>query len=182
MNNLILISGRDFEMKNVEKGPVLKTRIKGFSLVLYYSNDCQYCSDYIKLFKVIGKYFNQCQYCIINVSKNKNLVKASTQTICPIEYVPLIIFYVDGMPYIKYEGPADLNNIVSFLSELINHLMEQKMKQKQNNKPTFSLGIPVGSKYFNSKSNKIPEFCIAHPFNDLKKCYVDYSNAYGNKK
>ena len=76
-----------------------------------------------------------------------NIVHMSKQTISPIGFVPLIVYHVDGRPFMKYNGDADGNQIVQFIVDV-----------------TEKLGADAKSKFYEDKINqqdkekKIPEY------------------------
>ena len=89
------------------------------------------------------------------------------ETIARIDYVPYILLYVQGKPFMKYNGPHDINELKRFVVEVAKNL--------QNNQ-TF-----CPDKVKDDKRG-IPEFCVGHPlYGDEKKCYLEFSKAYGDK-
>ena len=50
MSGLLFLNSDDFNVLNGEKGKILSTEIKGFSLILFYSTQCEYCKKLIPIF------------------------------------------------------------------------------------------------------------------------------------
>ena len=48
-----------------------------------------------------------CQFGMINVNKNKNIIRLSKQTISQITFVPYIILFINGKPFMRYDGPIN---------------------------------------------------------------------------
>jgi hypothetical protein len=107
-----------------------------------------------------------CQFGMINVSTNKNVVRMSNNTIAPITYVPYIIFYINGRPFMRYQGPYDINEIRKFVIAVAENVQN---KQKFNPKEVRE----------SSKGN-IPAYSIGHPIKgQFKKiCYINFDGAY----
>jgi hypothetical protein len=63
---------------------------------------------------------------MINVNKleNRRVVQLSNQTIVPITYVPDIILYVDGIPYMRYDGTHDIQSIKTFIVDIYQRLQK----------------------------------------------------------
>jgi len=89
----------------------------------------------------------------------------SAKTIAPVKYVPYIVLYIEGKPYMRYNGPHDSLQIRRFIMEIANKIQS---KQKFSSE--------------NIKKNKkgIPEYSIGHPLcgEDSKVCYLEFDNAY----
>ena len=164
MSGLLFLCSDDFSITTGSKGNILCHSIPGFSLILFYSTQCTHCKKIIPIFKKLPGTIGGCQFCIVNVSSNKNCVRMSKETIAPINYVPYIVLYIQGKPFMRYNGPHDDQEIRRFVIEVAN---------KVQNKQTFSKE--------NVKDNKkgIPEFTTGHPLcgkDDV--CYLDFDTAY----
>jgi hypothetical protein len=111
---------------------------------------------------------------MINVSSNKQCITISKNTIAPITYVPYIILYFNGKPYMVYKGPYDANEIRRFVLEVAGNLQKKqkfaeapKQVQKGGHKktiPDYTVGIPV---YGQGNAVTYLDFEIAYP--DEKK-------------
>jgi thiol-disulfide isomerase/thioredoxin len=145
MSGLLFLSIDDFKILKGTKGNILCHSIEGFSLILFYSTQCPHCQKLIPIFKKLPGSIGGCQFGMINIStsQNKKLIKISKETIAPIEYVPHIILFVNGKPFMRYQGPPDGDTIRKFVLEIA---------QKVNNKQKFSnetvkedprVGIPL---------------------------------------
>jgi hypothetical protein len=101
---------------------------------------------------------------MVNISQNTDLVKMSKETIAPLEYVPDIILYINGKPFIKYNGAKTENDIKNFIVEVSKNL---------NNKQHFS------NPQQKQEDEAIPGYCLGVPKCDGDVCYLTYENAYG---
>jgi len=168
MSGLLFLSSDDFTVNKGSKGNILCQSIPGFSLILFYSTQCVYCQTLIPIFKTLPGTIGGCQFGMINVSSNKKCVQMSKDTIAPISYVPYIVLYIQGKPFMRYNGPHDISEIRRFVLEVAN-----KVQSKQKFAPEVV------------KENKkgIPEYSSGRPLcgEDDKVCYLPFDDAYGDK-
>ena len=106
--------------------------------------------------------------CMINVSKNKEIVKLSKETIAPITYVPYVILYHNGKPYMRYDGPCDLKSIQDFIVEVANSIQSRQSFTNDNKKEDLS------------KEKFIPAYTVGVPKPGGRDdvCYLEYDDAY----
>jgi thiol-disulfide isomerase/thioredoxin len=154
--SLLFLSSDDFSVfrDNQSEKNLLCHDISGFSLVLFYSNHCEYCGYLIPIFKTLPNILKGCHFAMINVSQNQQIIQMSNYTITPLEYVPYIILYIDGKPYMRYDGAPDLNDIRSFIIEISNsfqnkfnrqdrHEDNKNVKNVQGSIPSYTIGVPL---------------------------------------
>jgi thiol-disulfide isomerase/thioredoxin len=151
MSGLLFLSSEDFTITKGTKGNILCQSIPGFSLILFYSTQCTHCQTLIPIFKKIPGSIGGCQFGMINVSSNKACIRMSKNTIAPITYVPYIILYINGRPFMRYQGPHDAEKIKQFVFEVAQKVRnKQKFSDDKNVKedprggiPAYSLGTPL---------------------------------------
>ena len=169
MTGLLFLTTDDFQIQRGSKGNIMCTNIQGFSLILFYSTQCEHCQSLIPIFKRLPGSVGGCQFGMINVSHNKQCVIMSRQTIAPINVVPYIVLYINGKPYMRYNGPHDQREIGRFIVEV-----SQKVQKKDNFiKEENVKEDPQGG---------IPAYTIGKPLcgPDDKVCYLDFNDAYGS--
>lgn len=165
MSGLLFLTSEDFTIAKGAKGNILCHNIPGFSLILFYSTQCSHCKSLIPIFKTLPGSLGGCQFGMINVSSNKSCVRMSKDTIAPISYVPYIILYINGRPFMKYNGPYDDAEIRRFVIEVANKVQTKQKFSQDNVKddgkgiPSFSLGVPLCGQ-------------------DDRVCYLEIDNAY----
>jgi hypothetical protein len=168
MSGLLFLSSEDFHIIKGSKGNLLCNSIQGFSLILFYSTQCQHCQTLIPIFKRLPGTIGGCQFGMINVSvpANKLCVRMSADTVAPITYVPYIILYINGRPFMRYQGPYDGNKIIEFVMAVA-----EKTRTKQKFSPDEVKEDPRGG---------IPAYTIGHPLkgDDNDVCYLEFSEAY----
>tara|TARA_A100001011_G_scaffold394642_1_gene487544 strand:- start:14047 stop:14634 length:588 start_codon:yes stop_codon:yes gene_type:complete len=172
MSGLLFLSSEDFHISEGSKGAIMCTAIPGFCLILFYSTQCKYCQDLIPIYKTLPGNIGGCQFGMINVSQNKKCILMSKNTIAPITVVPYLILYINGKPYMRYQGPHEASEISRFVMEI-----SKKIQQKPNFKTTIENKPNTIKK---NKKSKIPEFTIGYPICGDEKCYLEFEGAYGN--
>ena len=170
MSGLLFLSSEDFSVVKGNKGNILCHSIPGFSLILFYSTQCVHCQNLIPLFKKLPGTIGGCQFGMINVSSNKQCVQMSKDTIAPISYVPYIVLYIQGKPFMRYNGPHDAEEIKRFVIEVANKIQSKQTFSSENVKE------PQNGK-------GIPEFSIGKPLygQDDDVCYLNFNDAYNDK-
>ena len=146
MSSLLFLTTDDFALSKSNDGNnVLHHEIRGFSLILFYSTNCVYCQKINPIFKRLPEIVNGCQFGMVNVSMNKTLIGMAAKSITPIKYVPLIILYINGRPYMKYDGPPEENEIRRFILEVSNSVRDSGFTQvtKEKGIPAYTIGNPL---------------------------------------
>ena len=168
MSGLLFLTSDDFLVEKSNKGDILCTNIPGFSLILFYSTQCVHCQSLIPIFKKLPGTIGGCQFGMINVTSNKECVRMSKDTIAPITYVPYIVLYIQGKPFMRYGGPHDGSEIKRFVLEVSNKVQNKQKFTSENIKE------PEKGK------SGIPQYTIGHPlcgFDD-NVCYLKMDEAY----
>ena len=175
MSNLLFLTSDDFELRKGTKGNIVCHDITGYSLVLFYSTQCKYCKELIPVFKQLPGSISGCQFGMINVSKNKNIVHMSRNSIAPIEYVPYVILFINGKPSMRYDGPADVQTIQKFVIDVSNRFKGQNFNRQQQS--AHKQGQEQAK--IHQREKRIPEYCIGNPIcGDDKRCYLEFDTAY----
>tara|TARA_B100001250_G_scaffold18722_1_gene16153 strand:+ start:484 stop:1014 length:531 start_codon:yes stop_codon:yes gene_type:complete len=176
MSGLLFLTSDDFFLKDGSKGKIICNNIPNFSLILFYSTNCPHCQEFIPIFKSLPGTLTGCQFGMINVNKNKNIIRLSKQTISPITFVPYIILFINGKPFMRYDGPPNQQDITNFVHEI---------SQKVENKQQFSRAAGQQQQQQQQPiimNKKIPEYSIAQPLYGCEDgiCYLEFNNAYNN--
>jgi thioredoxin-like negative regulator of GroEL len=188
MSAILFLNKNDFVIKNGDKGKILcfRSEHKGLTLVLFYSVDCQYCDEFMKHFKQMPNIMSGCGFAIININKNMEIVQMSKNTIAPITYVPDVILYVDGYPFIRYDGPANVESIQKFLVDIYQKLQQKTQFATHQPQPPQQQQYhsPQQQQYQPQKQptvNQIPAYTTGVPVTGDKRdkrCYLNFNTAY----
>lgn len=164
MNGLLFLNSDDFEVQDGTKGKIMCNNIPGFSLILFFSPNCAHCGDILPIFKRLPGSISGCQFGIVNINNNKACVQMAKKTIAPITYVPYVVLYVDGRPFMVYKGPNDEEDIKQFVVEVAKNVQNRQRGRKEE-----------------SKGNGIPAYTVGKPVcGDGKVCYLEFGDAYDN--
>ena len=167
MSGLLFLTHQDFTVIKGSRGNILCNQIPSFSLILFYSTQCNYCQNLIPIFKSLPGTVHGCQFGMINVSKNKPVVFLSKETIAPITYVPLIFLYIEGKPFMRYDGPNSQQDIQNFILEVASKI-QSKQQFTKNESPNV-----------HKTDNGIPAYCLGKPLcGERDVCYLEFDNAY----
>lgn len=133
MSGILFLGNDDFQIRQGDQGMLLTLTYdsKGLTLVLFYSKECPYCDSLINKFKQLPNVVNGCQFAMVNVNRNMSVVERSKNTVAPITYVPDVILYVNGMPYIRYDGPHDIHHIKEFIVNIYQKIQKTAFIENQ---------------------------------------------------
>ena len=165
-SSLLFLDHDDFEVRAHSDGSqIMGTNIKGFSLIFFYSTECQHCEKCVPIIKGLPSTLGGCKFGMINVSNNKHVVTKSQGTKTQITYVPLIILYIDGMPYLQYNGPHETEPITKFIIEASQMYKSEQSKSGQTQQTTEQTQQKVSDGVNHSK----PAYCLGLPCNSKNK-------------
>lgn len=182
----------DFSVHENTKGKLLslKGQQKGLHLILFYSKECQFCDKFLAQFKQLPNLILGCKFAMVNINQNKEIVQMSKETLAPISYVPDVLLYVNGLPYIRYDGPSEVANIKEFIVDIYQKLQKTSFLQEGVNgvateqEPIDEMSYSSGGKTAHSGGgSEIPEYTIGKPLSGRSsdvygKCYLNFDSAY----
>ena len=154
---------------------------KGYSFVMFVSNACSYCSEIAPSFLRLSQIIKGCVFGTINVDQDsRKIVEISNRSRTPLEYVPYLVLYANGVPMAQYH--SDESNPDSNFEKMRIFLLSQT--QRSNEQPN-STGSGQQQQQ-QSSEYVIPAYSIAIPHNAGTKrskrvCYLGYEHAYGKK-
>ena len=164
MSTLLFLRSNDFHIERGNKGNLLCHAIRGLSLVLFYSTECVHCQGLIPIFKKLPERIQGCIFAMVNVSHNREIVGMARDTIAPLKYVPYLVLYTDGRPFMRYGAKTEAE-IGQFIIEVSNRI---------RNKQQFS------SEKLKEDGKGIPGYTVGKPLcgDEDKVCYLPFSEAY----
>jgi len=197
MSGILFMGNDDFQVRRGDRGDLLALTYepKGLTLILFYSIDCPHCDTLLSKFKYLPNHINGCRFGMVNINKNMSVVERSRNTIAPITYVPDMILYVGGLPYVRYDGPHDIEEIKTFILNIYQKIQKtsfvrpenesspsppQQQQYQQQPPPPSSFSQQQPSTH--APISEIPEYTIGRPYcGDSKKdgvCYLNFDKAY----
>jgi len=131
--SLYFLNSSDFFLSKLPDGNVnLCTEINDMSIVLFYSPNCKFSQVAFPIIKNMNNILRGCTYAALNVELNMQLVQTSKNTTTPIEYVPLILLYFNGVPIFKFNNTITVDNLKQFIIE-VNNIKNQTQNFNNNN-------------------------------------------------
>lgn len=170
MNSLIFLSEQDFSIQQGKKGRILCNNLPGVSLVLFFSKQCPHCTDVFPVFAALPHGIPGCQFSVLNISMFPVVAQKAQQTIAPITHVPFIILYVNGRPFVRYNGPKTYEDISNFVNEVLSRIQSKRNFSSSSSSSKLSV-----------EDNDIPEYASGIPFNMVcegETCYLTFGEAY----
>ena len=144
-NQIVFLSDKNFGIGSGTKGKLLFNDLKGISIVLMYSTNCSVCHQVIPIFKELPNYVNGCTFGVINIDNNKDVVAKSHLTTMAIKYVPQLIVFNNGKPFVKYTGEKRLEPMVAFFKDTISRVQQSLNFSKQSEKKKEEISEYEGS-------------------------------------
>lgn len=192
MSGILFFGSSDFALRQGEKGQLLCLTYenKGLTLVLFYSNHCQYCDHLIKKFKQLPHIVNGCHFAMVNVSKHSDIPERSKNTMAAITYVPDLILYVNGNPYVRYDGAHEIQSITNFIIEIYKKIQQinffpqqqqQQQPQQQYSPYPQQQPPPQQQQHQPQQQPSIPAYTVGKPVSGDKRdkvCYLNFNTAY----
>lgn len=201
MSGILFLGNDDFCVRVGDKGNMLcMSGWRGLTLVMFYSKECQFCDNLINKFKQLPTLVNGCKFGMVCVNRNMEVVEKSKNTISPIEYVPDVILFVDGIPYIRYDGPHEIDSIRNFIFTVYERLSKTRFSENQQSEQPQQVHQQPNSPGMSHEEmrrmqqqqhtirhvrNSIPEYTVGVPVQgqkkDFQRCYLEFKTAYPNK-
>lgn len=130
------LTPNDFKIVKTPKGDLVQLLRDELLVVLFYKNEENrvYSDEFIKVFEQIEQTEVECKFAVINVDEYPECVDLSSKTFTPIHYVPYVVVYVHGRPYMSYSGKIDAVELVKLITYV--QLMETVTAQIQIDKKT----------------------------------------------
>jgi len=178
MSGLLFLTADDFTVENGTKGKILCNPIPSFSLVLFYSNQCKHCKTLVPIFKKLPGTIGGCQFGLLNVGTNMKVVQKSKGTVTEIQYVPLIILYINGKPFMRYAGKYNQAEIVQFVVSMSKRVQTKEAFVNKNN------SLKPDPNITEDPRGGIPAFSIGKPLKGdgrFDVCYLEFQNAYSKQ-
>lgn len=173
--NLIHLGTTDFDIREGNKGQALCIKYPELTFVFFHADAdrCAHCHELLPEFRKLPYIISGCKFALVNLNKFPEIVKMSKSTTTPLEYVPYLVLYINGRPFIRYEGDKNLQSLAEFVSEFMTRLKSQT---------NF-----VSTQKATKLQDEIPKYSIAIPYSvicdeDKGVCYLKYDEAYKKKK
>ncbi len=92
--------------------------VDGICLVMFKSNGCKFSSQFFPIFTKLSR-DSRLTWASVNIDGNRRIIKMALNTKTPINSVPVIIMYVNGRPYAKFNGDRTSDKLSSFVDNIL---------------------------------------------------------------
>ena len=184
MNGILFLGEEDFVLRRGEQGNLLSLAadVRSLVLILFYSIECPHCDNLINKFKQLPQLLNGCLFAMVNVNRNMSLVEKSQNTVAPITFVPDVILYVNGNPYIRYDGPHEISSIRDFIYDIYQKMQKTAFIENQSSLPRSPPPAAQSENTVVNPQSEIPAYTIGKPISGEwrtdRHCYLNFNNAY----
>lgn len=188
-----------------QEGNHLVANIGGLTFVMFHSQRCSYCNNFLPEFKQLPNILRGINFGLCSVDDgNRALVQMSKASSTPISAVPKFVLYNNGIPYAEYTGQRSRQAVIAFLQEVIGKISQpqgfarpRRTRQEQPMPPMQaptqppaqgtpsrppSSGMPQANssvKITPSTGVKEYETSYGRPYNTLNENdFLEYENAY----
>lgn len=169
MNTLVSLTQQDFSVRLGTRGPILCTNVDGLFFVLFYTHTCGFCQTLFPVFNQLSQTIRGCRFGAVNVGQNIDIPRMSLQTIAPIRYVPFIIVYWNGKPYMQYDGERSYPALRNFAIQVGQTVAKRRFKKFVGNiaQQPHNIGKPI------------PAYTVGKPLcGEDGVCYLTELDAY----
>jgi thioredoxin-like negative regulator of GroEL len=176
---LFFLTDDNFNIQSDPNGKKLCVNIEGYSLVFFYSTNCTHCQQLIPMYKKLPNAVGGCTFAMVNINASSGVVAKSKATQAPIKYVPLIVLYIAGKPFMRYDGPHKFEEIKRFVIEIATK-MSKKPKGQSNRQQARGQNVQAAQK----AQVNVPAYTIGMPKNSGPRNatqYIKFDNAYTGK-
>ena len=142
MSRVQQLSSNNFNVTQRNSKSYLNVNIQDIVLIFFKMDNCEGCKAFEPIFHHLSKEEKSIEFANINISNNRNVASLSRQTTTPITSVPYLLLFFNGVPYAKYNGKRNIQNLKSFINKIVptlasnnrnNRFMPNNSSQFQNN-------------------------------------------------
>jgi hypothetical protein len=114
----------------------LGINISGPVLVFFKMQTSEPSNEFEPVFVKLSNIDVRISYGILDVTRNKDVVQWSRQTSTPITAVPILILYLNGKPYAKFNGTKNIPSLQNFITKALQTIPSASGQSfMQNNRP-----------------------------------------------
>jgi thiol-disulfide isomerase/thioredoxin len=138
--SVLNLTSNDFYIDDGTKGKVLCSTRKGIVFVMFHLNEsaCPNCHTVMPEFLALPKHIPSIQYATVNLSNYPDIAKKSGLTLAPIKYVPYLILYVNGRPWLRWDNEKTLAAMANFLKDILPRIPKNLVDNSSSSGPNKS--------------------------------------------
>jgi len=134
--SLIDLNARDFSRVRGHNGELLILNMKGSVLVMYTSDSCSICHNFLPIFSRYPQRIRGCNFAIANCSKNNQAIQiACMNTNIALSSVPHFVLFVDGVPIAESDSRQNVRDTADWIRTNLESYYAQQAQQNQQAPP-----------------------------------------------
>jgi len=147
MANVVQLDDQSFYLDSSTGGAksTLKLRIGGAVLVMFTMPKCRGCNTFKPKFFEIASTHPRINFALCDLSDVKNLVAKSRASTTPLQSVPTLILYAEGIPRAKFKGAMQIPSVSSFISKGLGSISTNQPPPHPASRSAHSMAAPMPS-------------------------------------
>lgn len=147
----------NFNIIKTPKGDLVEYVDKELTVILFYKNEenSKFSDEFKRVFAEIEETEFECKFGTINVDEYPEQLELASKTKTPINYVPYVVVYAQGRPYMSYSGKIDSVELVKLITYV--QLMQTVTASMQFDPKTIVPMYVTKSKDDNASEDKVSE-------------------------
>lgn len=132
-NNIYTLGSQHFNLTGTNT-KTLTISPGGQVFVLFRSAGCNVCKAFEPIYRAIAPSFIGAKFTVVDVDANRDVINKTRQTAHPVQSVPTLFFYNEKNPFAKYKGDFNRNDVVSFITAVLENsvrAMQQPVQSQQ---------------------------------------------------
>ena len=184
MANVVQLDDQSFYLDSSTGGAksTLKLRMGGAVLVMFTMPKCKGCNTFKPKFFEIAVIQPNIHFALCDLSTVKNLVGKSRASTTPLQSVPTLILYADGIPRAKFKGSMNIPSVESFISKGLGAITASQNSYRPQRPPPPSShhtlisppqpNMTTPSKFSNSHQDNSPYASLGNPEENDDNCLL----------
>jgi thioredoxin-like negative regulator of GroEL len=87
-------------------------------VVMYTWHNCTHCTELEPIMKKMPSMVPSMSFYVVDIGENSTPTQMSADTILPLTYVPQIIVYINGRPFMRFSGTRNESSLRQFLAQV----------------------------------------------------------------
>ena len=130
MSNVQVLSSAQFAVRGNQR-KALALNMSGTVLVYFrFSTGCPNCKKFDPIFNQLSTMDRRVAYASIDLTQYRDVVQMSRQTSTPIDAVPAMILYLNGIPHARFNGAKNVPSIQNFLTKALENNAQAPPQQQ----------------------------------------------------
>jgi len=189
MANVVQLDDQSFYLDSSAGGSksTLKLRMGGAVLVMFTMPKCRGCNTFKPKFFEIASTHPRINFALCDLSNVKNLVPKSRASTTPLQSVPTLLIYAEGIPRAKFKGTMQIPSVESFIAKGLGAISANQPSSYSPSRSSHSMAAPPPSaqqhtlitppqhtpaKFSGSRQDNSPYASLGNPEEDDDSCLL----------